>query len=314
MDPVSILVIVLTLYFAGMTAVANGDSACSARKANKQRMKNKTGDGSNGNTHLQDYGRIKPQDSHAVPHDFQQITTHPDPSGLQFVSLPRRKLGGWVVLEKEQQSPDTVQDTKIGIHTGKMPGYNLAMAEKHWSQFQNESINVSQGTIAVVNWLESLIAVYVYEPSWRTYYRNYHVVLLDTDLEAFAYHCYNHHVFSGIIEDTWFKFANSHVRRVYKHRWSRVKSTNSWSLLGIEGDIRGDPVFMEMKRGAVLGLIESRFRDPTFLNVDMVGHKIEQFVKVDTKFKDVDTKGNTVYFSVFGLSDNGWASESVLVG
>lgn len=143
------------------------------------------------------------------------------------------------------------------------------------------------------------------------------MVLLEKNFNAFARCYYTRQVFSGIMKDSWLAAHNSYVKMVLKRWWSPIfskKTFNSRSLLGIEGNIRGKPVFREMKRAAQFGLIKSRLTDPRLLNVDMVGEKSKHFVKVDTEYMNLDTKGNSG-FSIVSFSDHhGWAEDSVLVG
>ncbi|CAM6112735.1 unnamed protein product [Calypogeia fissa] len=220
--------------------------------------------------------------------------------------------GGKLVLEKEQRSQDTIPDTNIGMHTGRMRGYNIEIAEVHWSHFRKNSLNNVGGTIAVVNWSEQLITMYVYSKDWRQYYRNYHVH--DYDLEAFGSSYKENQVFSGILWDSWLKGCNDELKIVEDDGRCGVKSKNCWSLLGIQGDIPGDLVFVEMKRAALFGLLQCRSMDPTLLNVDMVGDERVQFVHVDTEYyNNLGIKGNCM-FSVFSFANHGWAEDRVLVG
>ncbi|CAM6099723.1 unnamed protein product [Calypogeia fissa] len=220
--------------------------------------------------------------------------------------------GGKLVLEKEQRSRDTIPDTNIGMHTGRMRGYNIEMAEVHWSYFRKNSLNNIDGTIAVVNWSERLITMYVYSKDWRQYYRNYHVH--HYDLKAFGSLYEENQVFSGILRDSWLMACNDELKIVEDDGRCGVKSKNCWSLLGIQGHIPDDLVFVEMKRAALFGLLQCRSMDPTLLNVDMVGDERLQFVHVDTEYdKNLGMKGNCM-FSVFSFANHGWAEDRVLVG
>lgn len=219
---------------------------------------------------------------------------------------------GRLELTMKQRSRDTLRDTKLGMNTGRMPGYSEQMAHAHWSQFRHEAFNAAaEGTIAVVNWTERLITMYVYSQPWKQYFRNYHVH--DYDLEVFGRSYRANEVFSGILEDSWLKCCNSDLQMVEDDRCCEVQSSNCWGLLGIPGHVPGDLVFVEMKRGALFGLLQCRSSDPTLLNVDMVGDDRVQFVHVDSEHRNLGTKGNC-WFSVFSFATNRWSEDRVLVG
>ncbi|CAM6129159.1 unnamed protein product [Calypogeia fissa] len=321
-DPFTVSIAASGLFFTALTAVANISSACSAHNANRRRNEVllETGQVSDHRrhhtAHHQGYSIMPSPDFHLVPHNNGHHTGcgHMMPHSP---SPPTHRLEGWVSLEREQQSRDTLKDTILGMHTGRRPhGYDQEMAERHWSYFQRGEMDVPP-TIVVVNWSESLVIMYEYSQQRRLYFRNYHVVLLERDLDTFAVQYQSRQVFSGVMKDSWLEQINSYLIKVPRPWWKTmlsVKSSNSWRMLGIQGDIEGDLVFMEMKRAALFGLIESRFKDPTLVNVDMLGHKSQQFVKVDTEHTNLETKRSCCYFSVFSFGDNGWANDSVLVG
>lgn len=254
-----------------------------------------------------------------------------DASGLtRRMALPSQsptyRLGGTLLLVMEQEAPDLKSNvpahqkpfqSQSRMKTGRLPGYSMSNARAHWTAFQSRSSMVTlPSTIAVVNWTENAVTMFVKNSYYDQYFRNYHV--WNCDAKAFASENRSNHLFSGVIQgsmlhgcnDPFYVVAGDEVSETH----SGVKSSNCWSMLGISGKMsRGDLVFVNMMRAAVFGLVECRFFNPALVNVDMRQRDGLEFVHMESHSSKLYCKRDCS-FSVFSFSAHEWAAERVLVG
>ncbi|KAG0617971.1 hypothetical protein M758_4G028900 [Ceratodon purpureus] len=216
-------------------------------------------------------------------------------------------------------------DKYVGFNMGRQAAYSSEMAEQHWATFQLATFTADEKTasptIAVVNWTSRIITMYI-KPNNKekeTYYRNYQV--LNPNLKLFENEFKEFVIFSGIIQDGKLTGANSQIVVAEDNRKCRLKSDNTWTLMGFKRDpnleLPSKYEFLAMKRAAIFGIAESLYKDPTSLDVTMLdGGKGCQkvFAKVVALHKErLEFQPDNV-FSVFAFNAHMYSNERVLVG
>lgn len=211
----------------------------------------------------------------------------------------------------KQRAPDTYEDDSYGLSTGSRSGYTETNAWNHWQSFQRGRNGYcgETRTVAVLNWTSGRITMFVERD--MTYFRNYWVTRCD--IAGFAQKYRRNELFSGIVKDGELVGSNHPFTIVEDDGECELESSNCWTELGISGAGVTDPVFVEMIRGAVFGLICCVPRAPSRMNVDMMYGNGLDFVHVDGEQGYLET-GPDCCFSVFSFKTEGWSRELVLVG
>ena len=145
-----------------------------------------------------------------------------------------------------------------------------------------------------------------------TYFRNYWVT--GSNVAGFAGQHRQNELFSGVVKDGELVGSNHPSTIVEDDGYCGFASSNCWTKLGISGRGVTDPVFVEIMRAAVFGLICCVHKKPSRLNVDMIYGNGMDFVHVDGEQAYPDNVGPDCCFSVFSFHTYGWAEELVLVG
>ncbi|KAG0603326.1 hypothetical protein M758_10G085000 [Ceratodon purpureus] len=332
------------MLFAGATAVANAGSAYSAYRANNPR-RNRTGPmvnytaAHNGysmagaymqpqqyqylmyapvynvNYHMAPVEPPRSQSYNYAPPPPQQInqrvTAPVGPPRTVSTQVPDN-YGGTVRLLREQVAIDTYDDDGFGLSTGRRQGYSLVNAQNHWKSFKRRSGGYigEARAVAVVNWTKGKITMFVERD--MTYYRNYFVE--SCNVAAFGQKFRMNAIFSGVVKGGLLVASKQTLTIVEDDGACEVDSSNCWEELGIStGPGIREPVFVEMIRGAVFGLICCVHKSPSSMNVDMLEINGVEFVHVDTGNEYLENAADNC-FTVFSFGTEGWSKDLVLVG
>lgn len=195
----------------------------------------------------------------------------------------------------------------------------VASAKAHWKSLKSSDYGVNTANakaVAVVDFTHSNVTMFV--EKHKTYYRSYKVKSCP-DVAGFVLKYQRHEVFSGEIVAGKLARCNHAITRVEDDGECAFHSSNCWTKLGIsaagiEREVARDPIFVQMVRGAVFGLICCVHKKPSSMNVDMRYGNGVDFVHVDTDAVGKLERGPDCCFSVFSICTNGWLREKVLVG
>lgn len=206
---------------------------------------------------------------------------------------------------------------RLGMRTGRESAlhYHIGHAHDHWNSLQRGCFPDSPGSIAVVDWTRGNIDMFV--ESHGVYFRNYRIY--SCNVVAFANLYKENEVFSGEISHQRLTRCNKEIKVV--ENLGHIPSTNSWISLGIYDDdvvhVEYEvPIFIQMVRGAVFGIVCCLYESPCELNVDMESTCYSQYdlVCINTHKEDSTlVKRNQCCFSVFSFNTKEWATENVLI-